>query len=314
MSGAKYLSRNLWFAVAMACVCGSAIAIPQKAAAAEKLRVGINLTTIETLPIYLAADEGIELTGGALPLLTAGKADAVTNAETQALLRSTANPDIRVILTVAEYSYRIVARRSAGIATASDLRGKKIATSLNSSAHFYIVKTLREAGLAEADVSIVGLPPPDMPGALARGDVDAVSIWEPASEKSLQALGPDTVIIRGPRYSERFNLNTTSEIAADPVKRAALVELLRGIIRTSKEVRDHPDKVQPVIAGKLDLPLPLVSETWSLFRFPAAIPDDLLATMVEQEPWMAMKQNRAPRPREAIAALIDASLWQEAAR
>jgi NitT/TauT family transport system substrate-binding protein len=127
-------------------------------------------------------------------------------------------------------------------------------------------------------------------------------------------LGPDAVIVRGPRYSERFNLNTTSEIAADPVKRAALVELLRGIIRTSKEVRDHPDKVQPVIAGKLDLPLPLVSETWSLFRFPAAIPDDLLATMVEQEPWMAMKQNRAPRPREAIAALIDASLWQEAAR
>jgi NitT/TauT family transport system substrate-binding protein len=153
-----------------------------------------------------------------------------------------------------------------------------------------------------------------MPAALARGDVDAVSIWEPASEKSVQALGPDAVIVRGPRYSERFNLNTTSEIAADPVKRAALVELLRGIIRTSKEVRDHPDKVQPVIAGKLDLPLPLVSETWSLFRFPAAIPDDLLATMVEQEPWMAMKQNRAPRPREAIAALIDSSLWQEAAR
>jgi NitT/TauT family transport system substrate-binding protein len=314
MSGAKYLSRNLWFAVAMACVCGSAIAIPQKAAAAEKLRVGINLTTIETLPIYLAADEGIELTGGALPLLTAGKADAVTNAETQALLRSTANPDIRVILTVAEYSYRIVARRSVGIKTAADLRGKKIATSLNSSAHFYIVKTLREAGLSEADVSIVGLPPPDMPAALARGDVDAISIWEPASEKSVQALGPDAVIIRGPRYSERFNLNTTSEIAADPVKRAALVELLRGIIRTSKEVHDHPDKVQPVIAGKLDLPLPLVAATWSLFRFPATIPDDLLATMVEQEPWMAVKQNRAPRPREAIAGLIDASLWQEAAR
>jgi len=34
--------------------------------------------------------------------------------ETQAILRSTANPEIRVILTVAEYGYRIVARRSAG--------------------------------------------------------------------------------------------------------------------------------------------------------------------------------------------------------
>jgi hypothetical protein len=34
--------------------------------------------------------------------------------------------------------------------------------------------------------------------------------------------------------------------------------------------------------------------------------------MVEQEPWMAKNQNRAPRPREAIAALIDASVWREA--
>src|SRR5258708_6172785 len=170
-------------------------------AAAEKLRVGINVTTIETLPIYLAAEGplagALELTGGALPLLTEGKVDTVTNAETQALLRSTANPDIRVILTVAEYSYRIIARRSAGIATAADLRGKKIATQLNSSAHFYIVKTVRDAGLSETDVTVVGMRPPEMSAALARHDVDAVSIWEPAAEKSVAALGADAVVLTG---------------------------------------------------------------------------------------------------------------------
>src|SRR3954451_2292886 len=79
------------------------ISTSPNSAAAEKLRVGINLTTIETLPIYLAAEGplagALELTGGAIPALTEGKVDTVTNAETQALLRSTANPDIRVILT-----------------------------------------------------------------------------------------------------------------------------------------------------------------------------------------------------------------------
>jgi NitT/TauT family transport system substrate-binding protein len=49
-----------------------------------------------------------------------------------------------------------------------------------------------------------------------------------------------------------------------------------------------------------------------LFRFPASLGDDMLATMLEQEPWMAEKQSRAPRPREVIAALIDASLLREA--
>jgi sulfonate transport system substrate-binding protein len=60
------------------------------------------------------------------------------------------------------------------------------------------------------------------------------------------------------------------------------------------------------------VPLLLVQTTWPLFDFPASVSDDMLATMLEQEPWMAEKQNRAPRPREAIAALIDASLWREA--
>jgi NitT/TauT family transport system substrate-binding protein len=314
MAFARNCGRKLLRTAAIAGVVGVAITATGAGATAEKLRVGINLTTIETLPIYLAAERGdaIELTGGALPTLTEGKVDAATNAETQAILRSTANPEIRVILTVAEYSYRIVARRSAGIRTAADLRGKKIATSLNSSAHFYIVKTLRGAGLSENDVTVVGLAPPEMPAALARGEVDAVSIWEPAAEMSVQALGSDAVILQGPPYKERFNLNTTVAAAADPVKRAALVDLLRSLIRTSQQVQARPEEAQRLIAGKLHLPGAIVSTTWSLFRFPASLPDDLLDSMVEQEPWMAEKQMRAARPREAIAPLIDAGLLREA--
>jgi sulfonate transport system substrate-binding protein len=281
--------------------------------AAEKLRVGVNLTTIETVPIYLAADGlDVALTGGAIPTLTEGKVDVVTNAETQAILRSTERPEIRVILTVAEYGYRIVARRSAGIGAASDLRGKKIATSLNSSAHFYIVKTLRGAGLSERDVTVVGMPPNEMPAALARGDIDAVSIWEPAAERSVEALGADALVLAGPAYRERFNLNATTAVLADPGKRAAVVDLLRRIIRASRDMRERPEPAQQLMAKKLDVPLSLVETTWPLFQFPASLGDDMLDTMLEQEPWMAEKQNRAPRPREAIAALIDASPLREA--
>jgi len=303
-------------AAASACMVGL-FAFPN-GAVAEKLRVGVNLTTIETLPIYLvekdAAAGGIELSGGAIPSLTAGNVDVVTNAETQAILRSTANPEIRVILTVAEYGYRMVARRSAGIRTARDLRGKKIATSLNSSAHFYIVKTLQSVGLSEPDVTVVGMTPREMPAALARGDVDAVSIWEPAAEQSARGIGPDALILQGPDYRERFNLNTTATILSDPSKRAAVTDLLRATIRTSLSVRERPEGAQPVIAAKLGLPVEIVATTWGRFRFPASIPDDLLESMVEQEPWMAKNQNRPARPREAIAALIDPSVWREAQR
>jgi sulfonate transport system substrate-binding protein len=317
MTSAKRFGRMLLPAVIITAVCAGPPTGLRTSAAAERLRIGINLTTIETLPIYLAAEGpaggGMELTGGAIPALTSGQVDAATNAETQAVLRSAADPEIRVILTVAEYSYRIVARRSAGVRTISDLRGKRIATALNSSAHFYLVKTLQDVRLSEADIAVVGMPPSEMPAALARGAVDAVSIWEPAAGSSVQALGPDAVILRGPRYRERFNLNTTRAVAAEPRKRAALVEILRSVMRASREVEDHPARAQALIAGKLNVAASVVSSTWGLFSFPASIPGDLLESMVEQETWLAKNQNRAARPREAIGALIDASLWPEAA-
>jgi sulfonate transport system substrate-binding protein len=302
--------------VAAACACLGWLLVASSCAAAEKLRVGVNLTTIETLPIYLVekerAGEYIALSGGNILSLAAGSADVATHAETQAVRHSPANPDIRVVLTVAEYAYRIVARRSAGVRTALDLRGKRIATSLDTSAHFHLVKTLQSAGLSEQDIVVVGMTPPEMPKALARGDVDAVSIWEPAAEQSTRILGADAVILRGPYYRERFNLNTTSTVLADPVRRAAVVDFLRAVIRTSRTVRERAAEVQPVIAARLGMPVDIVAATWGLFRFPASLPDDLLDSMIEQETWMARRQSRAPRPSQAIAALIDDSVWREA--
>src|SRR5208282_1848821 len=111
-----------------------------------------------------------------IPLLLDGTADAATNAETQALIYSLKNPGLRIILTVAECSYRIVARRSSGIETPADLKGQTIGTTRYTTAHYYLVELARQVGLREADMTIVDLPQPEMPAALARGTVDALSI------------------------------------------------------------------------------------------------------------------------------------------
>jgi NitT/TauT family transport system substrate-binding protein len=302
--------------VAAVWACVGGLFVAPGASVAEKLRVGVNLTTIETLPIYLVEKEragrDIALSGGNILSLAAASADVATHAETQAVRHSPANPDIRVVMTVAEYAYRIVARRSAGVHTAMDLRSKRIATSLDTSAHFYLVKTLQSVGLSEEDAAVIGMIPAEMPAALARGDVDAVSIWEPAAEQSARILGPDASILQEPYYRERFNLNTTSTVLADSNRRAAVVDLLRALIRTSRTVREYPQEVQPVIAARLGLPVDIVAATWTLFRFPASLPDDLLESMVEQESWISRRQNRAPRPSQAIARLIDDSAWREA--
>src|SRR5262245_20361784 len=90
------------------------------------LRIAGNMTTIELAPVLLAANGlyrgPITVVNGGIPALVAGEVDAATNAETQALRVSADDPSVRIIFTVAESFYRIVARRSAGISKPADLR------------------------------------------------------------------------------------------------------------------------------------------------------------------------------------------------
>jgi NitT/TauT family transport system substrate-binding protein len=283
----------------------------------QSLRVGINLTTIETLPIYLAAQEpecrNITLAGGKLPALVAREVDVATHAESQALGFSVANPDIRVLLTVAECSYRIVGRRSAGIANAADLRGKRIATIAYTSAHYYLAKVLRSVDVSEDEVQVVDMTIEDMSAALLRGELDAISIWEPCANDAAEALGSDAVLFQDAAlYRERLNLNALAETLDDPHKRAAIVEFVRHIMRMAKHCHSHSADVKPLIASKLGLTQTKVANVWDQFTFPGCIPVDLIDVMTEEEQWLARSQGRAARPHHVIAGLVDTSVWQDA--
>ncbi|WP_437498598.1 ABC transporter substrate-binding protein [Sorangium sp. So ce1099] len=67
-------------------------------------------------------------------LLNDASVDLGTNAETQTLRQWVAHPNLRIIFTVTETFYRIVANRAAGISSLADLRGKRIGSIANTSA------------------------------------------------------------------------------------------------------------------------------------------------------------------------------------
>jgi sulfonate transport system substrate-binding protein len=289
----------------------------QRGSTATPLRIAVNMTTIESAPVFLAAEgasgAGIVLSAGGIPQLVAGDADAATNAETQALLRSATNPNLRIVLTIAECYYRIVARRSAGITRLADLRGKRIGTALSTSAHYYLTKMVGTAGLAESDVTAVPIPLPDMPAALKRGDVDAIAIWEPQAANSERALGNDALVFQDRSvYRELFNLNTTAEVLADPVRRRALVSAVARMIDASGQITGRPPGVWPLVASKIGATEQVISDVWRHFRFAGSLPVDLLDVMTEEERWVASGQKREPRSRQALRRLLDDTVLRDA--
>lgn len=282
-------------------------------------RIAARPSVLEASPLLLAAKAlgaGVAFAPGSVESLFLdgdARADAAGNAETQALRASLDRPDLRIVMTVVEGIYRIVARRSAGIARAADLRGKRIGTMLETSAAYFLHSTLHEAGLREADVEIVACPPLKVADALIAGEVDAIATWEPGAERTARALGSDAVEFRGAGgYRELYNLNTRAEVLADPAKRAGLVELVRAIAGACETCVHRPSEAWPVAAAASGFPVDLIEASWPHHRFTTALAPDLLDVMETEEAWLAARSDRAARPRAVLATLIDASVLAEA--
>jgi NitT/TauT family transport system substrate-binding protein len=217
-------------------------------------------------------------------------------------------------MTLVEGHYRIVARRSAGIHSLADLRGKRIATLRATSADYFLAKMLEREGLKTSDVTVVEiLPLEDMVSAVEKNEIDAVAIWEPFSENVLRALGSDAVEFSGKGiYRELFNLNTTAGALADPGKRREIVSFMRAIIDATEEMHRNPAAAQAMVARSGGYTLEEVVQSWPHHGFVASFAGDMLDVLVEEEAWLAAQEGRQPRSREQLAPLIDRSVYDEA--
>lgn len=298
------------------------------------LRIYGNLSLLEMAPVLLAVDRiypgKTELRHGSVMALwgqaselaslrSSGQADIALNSETQALRGSAAHPDLRFILTVAQCPYRIVARRSAGIARLEDLRGKRVGTQRESSAEFFLDAMLRTVGATVADVVLVHFmahteaPINRLPQALQAGEIDAVALWEPQVQRAKAALGADGVELFDPAvYTEKFNLCTTQARLDDPRQRARIVAFVRALLEASRQLKVEPAIGWDLVAAAASLDVGTVRDAWPYLDYPGALAGDLLDVFARQEPWIARLQGRAPRRREALAQLIDASVVREA--
>lgn len=91
-----------------------------------------------------------------------------------------------------------------GFASFQDLKGKKIAA--NASAEITMNGLLQGAGMTVKDIQYLNLPPNEMAGALAKGDIDAACVWEPllggvkAAVPGGKLLGLDSDTAIGKKY------------------------------------------------------------------------------------------------------------------
>jgi sulfonate transport system substrate-binding protein len=279
--------------------------------------VACNTAVLENTPIFMTAEgpfgPRMRYINGGVRTLANNGAHAAGNATTQMLVTIRDNPKVRLLFTLADGLYRIVGKRSAGIARLADLKGKRVVTPRNTSAHYYLVAMLRSAGLRESDVTLVAAPADGMAAALVRGDADAISMWEPESQNAVVALGRDAIVFQDNNtYREFFSIYSTTDVLTDRRRRAELVDFVRALQVATDRLRQDPKPIFPLISRITKHPENQIARGWEHHAFPFDIPPDLLDSLTEEEQWVAANQQRPARTRQELAAFIDPSILAEA--
>ena len=269
---------------------------PQYTGPMEKIIVA-NIEEFSTL-VWIAEEQGYFRDNGlevitkdypsgklAADAMLKGEADISVTAEIVLVNYGFTTHDIRILGTADSVdNVEIIARKDSGIATPSDLKGKKIGATKKTVSEFFLSLFLTYNKLSFADVEVIDTQPKDMADALSRGDVDAVSTWQPNVFDVKQQLG-DKIISwssqKGKRYKMLF-LAKENFIKGNP---EAIKRFIASAVQAEKFVQEHNEQAKDFIAKKYNYTASYTEEMWKGHDFVVELPQELILAMEDEARW-----------------------------
>lgn len=225
-----------------------------------------------------------------LESMLAGKADLSLAAETPIMLNILNGKKIAILsaAAVSNENEMVLARKDRGIRTTKDLRGKRIGVVPNTSADYQLDAMLTDGGMAREDVTLVTLQPTEMPDALQKGIVDAVSIWNLPLLQMRNQLGANGVVFHDKTlYTEFICLMTTREFAA--ARPETLKKVMQALVKAEEFIKKNRNEALRTTAETATVDLKLAEQIWDIYDFSVTLNQSLPIALADEARW-AMKR------------------------
>jgi NitT/TauT family transport system substrate-binding protein len=240
-------------------------------------RNGLNITTRKY-------DTGV----GSLDGMVNGEADlAVGTNEFPLVGRALQKEKIRTIGSIAksEFIY-LVGRKDRGIQQVSDLKGKRVGTTLRTIAQFYLGRFLELNGMSIDDITLVEVKTPEeWVNAVVNGDIDAVVTAQPYASAARDRLGANAVVWSA-QSSQPLQ---TQVIATDEwiTEHPELVDrFLKSLALAEEFAILNPVEAKAIVQKRLDLDAAYMETVWSQNQFSLSLDQSLIAAMEDEARWM----------------------------
>jgi len=137
----------------------------------------------------------------------------------------------------------IIASAASGVAAGdiAALKGLRIGLPRGSGAEGFLLGVLGAAGLSEADVELINVPPAELTTALNQNDVDAVAIWQPWGATAVTKVEGSVLVQAGgcPQCYDPGTILTTQSIVASDA--AMLQKFMAAFAESQQWVRQNPE-------------------------------------------------------------------------
>jgi NitT/TauT family transport system substrate-binding protein len=295
----------------------------------EPLRIALSTTPHAAL-LYIAAvegyfaKEGLDVTivpanhgKAALDLLAQGKVDLASAAEVPFVISVLKGEPLGIVATVLSVSSEmaVVARRDRAIAVPRDLAGKRVGVTLGTSGDYFLWALLIRHKIAPHTVTLVNVPPDRMAQELARGTIDAASVWEPIKSQAHSLLaGNAQSFIEPDAYTVTHVVVGRSAFIKDHP--GAIEKLVRAMLKAEAFSRAHPQQAQALLADQLTLDLKTLQASWKGLMLQVDLRQSQLVTLEDEARWAMARSyaDRGPVPNFLPHLYLDALIGVQAER
>jgi ABC-type nitrate/sulfonate/bicarbonate transport system substrate-binding protein len=293
------------------------------------LKIATSLSWIEHTPqpyaiahFYNGTMPATLSSGGVANLGSDKTFDLAANAETQGLKVYASNQNIRLIYVICEVAYRIVADKRKEVKTLADLKGKKIGTFKGSSASVFVHNMLSSVGVKDSEYTVTGgdicmkAPCGDktLPQMLAKGQLDAFGIWEPAVELGARPLGDNAITFQNASiYREVYALYSTTDALNNPAKRKDIVEFVRALNKTLDIFTNQPKQkgIYDFVAKQVGSDAGVVEAVWADHKWSGRWDDGLIDFLAEEDKYLAGEDKGTVFSRKELERFLDGSVIAE---
>ena len=225
-----------------------------------------------------------------------GSLDGMLNGETDITVGVTEFPTvgrafqkerIRIIGTIAKIEQiYLVGRKDRGIKNVSDLKGKRVGTTLRTIAHFYLGRFLTLHGMNMKDITLVDVKTPaEWVNAVANGDIDAIATAQPYANSAKERLGANAVIWPAQGNQPIFGLIVSTDEwitnHPEPVNR-----FLKSLVQAEEYAIRNPAEAKAIVQKRLNLDAVYMETVWSQDQFSLSLDQSLILAMEDEARWM----------------------------